>query len=384
MEIRLIIDDRIVSFFEACGRTVSRRRLAMVVGGGLLCSSGLVSADTVTKAYTFSAGQPIVASQVNENFDQLFDAVNERVVRANTTIDVADCAELSSALIGLAEKTILPTATVTIRVAVGTHECAQTLRPIHPNGPQIVISGATTTATDTVLTFPPDPEGGPYNHGIDLAKSDWGKVTNLTLIGASGSMGTGVRASMGAHVDLDNVKIADFARGVDADLGAVVRAVGVAVTGSTSYGFIAESSSAINAAGCSVNMASGTGFRAMGSAYLSATEAVNGTERTRCRCTGSGSYAVTAYLGGAVSLNGVDIDGSYAKSIVYTSVNSVINAGLGSIATSATWGGSSTDGALTARYHGYLRYKESEFVVSAQAAAATYAPGAEASIVLAY
>jgi hypothetical protein len=76
MKIEIHIDDRIVGAFRWAKATFTKRRAAILTGGVALCGLAAV-AHAVTKPHTFSSGQPALASEVNANFDALFDAVTD-------------------------------------------------------------------------------------------------------------------------------------------------------------------------------------------------------------------------------------------------------------------------------------------------------------------
>lgn len=76
MKIEIHIDDRIVGVFRRVKATLTKRRTAVVAGGVALCGLAAV-AQAVTKPYNFTAGAPALASEVNANFNALFDAVTD-------------------------------------------------------------------------------------------------------------------------------------------------------------------------------------------------------------------------------------------------------------------------------------------------------------------
>jgi len=375
MEIRLVIDDRIVSGLNRVRRLLGQKRVALVVGGGLLCSSALVSADTITKAYTFAAGTPIVAAQINENFDQLFDAVNERVIRESLTIPVADCEALKTALDALGEKSILPSATVTLQVAAGTHTCSGAIAPAIANGRMLVITGATTDAADTVLSFASSATSA---IGFDLMMSDLRELSNLSLVGPAGSTGSGIFAHAGARLTAINVAVSNFAYGLRVENDSYAAVTGMTVTGSTSSAFQAQGSASIYARGGAASISGGTCFRAASSGYIT----VDDNASVKATCTGTGVAAVQAYLTGTIQLVGLDISGTYSGSVLDSGLNSAINAAEGSIAPSTTYS-TTNNGALKARYQASIRYSAANFTVSAEDVAAVYAPAAEGALVYA-
>ena len=70
--INLNIDDRYINFFR---KVFTKRKAVLALLLAALATN--LNADTITKLYTFTAGNTIIASQVNDNFDQLFTKVNE-------------------------------------------------------------------------------------------------------------------------------------------------------------------------------------------------------------------------------------------------------------------------------------------------------------------
>jgi hypothetical protein len=76
MKIEIHIDDRIVGVLRRVKATLTKRRTAVVAAGVSLCGLAAV-AQAVTKPYNFTAGSPALASEVNANFNALFDAVTD-------------------------------------------------------------------------------------------------------------------------------------------------------------------------------------------------------------------------------------------------------------------------------------------------------------------
>jgi hypothetical protein len=73
MQINLTIniDDRILNFLKR-----KESKITLLASGFFLLSIALYSA-TIDKPWTFNSGDLIVADQINENFDILYDKVNE-------------------------------------------------------------------------------------------------------------------------------------------------------------------------------------------------------------------------------------------------------------------------------------------------------------------
>jgi len=83
MKIEIHIDERIVGAGRWLKATLTKRRSAVLAGGAVLLGLAAI-AQAVTKPHTFSSGQPALASQVNENFDALFDAVTAVETKLDT------------------------------------------------------------------------------------------------------------------------------------------------------------------------------------------------------------------------------------------------------------------------------------------------------------
>src|SRR5689334_13232501 len=86
MEIKLVIDDRAVAAVRRLAALVTRRRVALGLGGAVLASAVFAFAAPISKPHTFTAGTKVVAEEVNANFDTLYAAFNERVIREDRTI----------------------------------------------------------------------------------------------------------------------------------------------------------------------------------------------------------------------------------------------------------------------------------------------------------
>src|SRR5262245_60158562 len=116
IHIKLTIDDRLVAAARAVRRALTGRKAATLIGLSVSGAAALVFAAPVEKPHTFEAGDPIRASEINANFDAVYDELNARVVRNDQTVEVEDCGELKAALAALQERRIVDGATVTIEI----------------------------------------------------------------------------------------------------------------------------------------------------------------------------------------------------------------------------------------------------------------------------
>src|SRR5688572_13344209 len=168
MEIKIIIDDRIVGAFRRVREIATGRRMAAVIGTAVLGSAVFAVAAPITKPNDFEAGTPIIAADMNENFDALYAAFNDRVIREDLTISLTQ-ADGSTCLIAelteLDDFRIASTAVVTIELAEGTYDCPETVEISHPNGNRLEIVGAGATVADVVLTFPANQTGIQLEYG---------------------------------------------------------------------------------------------------------------------------------------------------------------------------------------------------------------------------
>jgi hypothetical protein len=229
MEIRLVVDDRLVNALSRVRAFATRRRVGLLCGC-FIAGSGLVAvAAPISKPHTLVAGQRASAAQVNANFDALYEAFNAGVIRESQTVVVpvaSDCSGLTAAIEGLDEKRIASTAVVTIRLEPGSYECNTAIQAPHANGARLRIVGGGDDPSDVTLRFPKDVNGVTLELGAVL-----GGLENLTLAGPdSQSAGMGIFVSQGAAVRLAHVVVRDFGSGITAQSGASITGSDVTAT----------------------------------------------------------------------------------------------------------------------------------------------------------
>jgi hypothetical protein len=66
-------------------KAISAIRLKHLIAAAILLFTTSVLADTIVKPHTFYSGDPVLAAEVNENFDALFDQVNK--IGGGITVD---------------------------------------------------------------------------------------------------------------------------------------------------------------------------------------------------------------------------------------------------------------------------------------------------------
>jgi hypothetical protein len=237
IHVRLTIDDRIVNALRRIG---TRRGAGVALGLAALGVSFAVFAAPIIKPHTFEARDPIRASDINENFDALYLELEARVVRADQTVDVADCGQLRSALAAFDDRRIASSATVTFQLPEVTSNCFTPVIIDHPDGAHFRILGQ--GSDKTKLTF----FGGngfliPMTRGIGL-------IDKMTISGNDvGGNGVMVESSASARLGSDFV-VRDFIDGVHT-AGGWVRAVGVVSEDNAHNGFEASSGGFIYANG---------------------------------------------------------------------------------------------------------------------------------------
>lgn len=251
IHIKVTIDDRLVSAARAVSRRLSARRAALVLG---LCamSATLVMAAPVTNPHDFKAGSRIRAAEINESFAVLYDELNARFIRADTTLEVDDCAGLVATLGELDDKRIGAAATVKLELPAGSFDCP-TIYVDHVDGHHIHIVGQ--GSGETTLRFGGD--------GFVVTPSRaLGLLDKLTLAG-SRFEGTGVIAWGNATATLgSDLVVRRFVTGVRSD-GSYVIADGVTAEANTEIAFHASSGGFMN-----VNRAVARGSTYGFSAYL--------------------------------------------------------------------------------------------------------------------
>lgn len=268
MEIRLIIDDRLVSFARRTRAVVTRRRAAFLAGALVAIGSALALADVV-KPHTFSSGTPISAAEVNENFDALVTAVNSRMIRSNTTIPVtaaSGCDGLVTALKGLDDKTIASMATpivVTVSLEAGTYSCSSPIAFRHANGESIVIAGAGATPADVVLQF------ASGTHGILVTRgSRLGGLNNLTVKGSHAADTIGLLVNLSSSATLQDVVVTNFQDGIVARMASSLQGLGVTSSGNARHGILSQAGSSVVLSTVTASGNGAGGFNAFDHGYL--------------------------------------------------------------------------------------------------------------------
>jgi hypothetical protein len=266
MELRIVIDDRIVGFFRSLRRAFSRRRVAWIVAGSVLASGLVAIGAPVTLRHTFAAGDIIKAAEINENFADLAQAVNARVIREDRFIEVLpaqNCDGIRNALNDLAEARIASTATVAIKINAGTYACSDSLEVRHPNANRIKILGVGNTAADVKLTFSLD--GLVVRDGNTLLE-----LSNLTVVGSNGSTGAGLSVNRGGTlVGSRDIVVSNFHHGIVALYGGNIIGLNLTATQNGAIGVYATYGSHITLTDSTAENNGDDGFRSSHGASVS-------------------------------------------------------------------------------------------------------------------
>jgi hypothetical protein len=219
-----------------------------------------------------------------------------RVIATDTSIPVADCAGLLAALADLDRSIIAGAAVVTIEIADGTSDCADTIRVRHANGDRIAIVGNTGDPGQVVLRFA----------GVDgVAVRDNRSLSLLDGVTLRGNLtGKGVLAIDGGFIRLGpNVIVEEFDWGLSAEFAGRIRAEGVIVRNNAFFGVAAREGGMVQAAGAQSIQNGSFGFTAVHGALIVANDALaegNGYM-------GPGSYrpaaGISAFEGGKIVAN---------------------------------------------------------------------------------
>lgn len=293
VHIKLTIDDRLVGAARWLSRKLSVRRLGLLAALATM-SATIVTAAPVNRPYEFAAGDRIVAAQINESFDVIYDELNARFIRNDTTIEVEDCDDLVSTLGELDDKRIGSSAIVTIELPAGAFDCPP-ITVDHVDGNHLNIVGQ--GSAETTLTFHD-------NNGfiIPMARSV-GLIDKLLLVGPTFE-GSGVLAWGNASAKLgSDLVIREFQYGVRADssyviadgviaennmkngfhatFGAVMSANG-AIARANNSGFVSEIGSSMIADGATAENHAQYGFDANVGSVLQATAQAVSTSNEHC------------------------------------------------------------------------------------------------------
>lgn len=225
-----------------------------------LASTVAADAAPVDKPHEFMAGDVISAAEVNENFDALFDAINERVVDEELVIAIDDadgCEGIVKALDALVGTEFTSTGSVLLSLR-GTYPCARSLNISYHFGAALQIAGNGNSPADTVLSFPEESRGLVVTRGTAL-----GGLSNLTLRGPGRELGQeGIRVWAGSLLDVRDVVVTGFQGCVEASSGGAFFATNVTVRDCSDSGFHAQRGGALYLTGCVAEDNSGIGFLA--------------------------------------------------------------------------------------------------------------------------
>jgi hypothetical protein len=206
--IRIEVGPRVVRIARALAAPFRRRRLAAWAAVAALGLAVYATAQPVGPAHEFEPGTPIRAADMNEMFQEIYDALSQRVIREPETWTVtadAGCEGLVDALARLDGRTIATPATVTIELQPGTYECEERILFSHPDGQRVHIVGTGPTPAGVTLTFP--------GAGIRVADGyHLGLLENVTLQGGGESAegGHGLHVSAGGKARARAVIAQDF------------------------------------------------------------------------------------------------------------------------------------------------------------------------------
>jgi hypothetical protein len=182
MDIHIHIDDRLVKVVETLTRPLTRGRLAGLTGVSVLAASFVAGAEPIEREFDFQPNTPILAEQINKNFEDLFAAINDRQIRDERVIEITQanggCEQLINELNALEESRILPGGSVTFEVAADedVYVCPDQVQISHVDGQRISIVGAGDSRDDVTFSFP--------GTGFRLDRSKHlASLTNLTLAG---------------------------------------------------------------------------------------------------------------------------------------------------------------------------------------------------------
>lgn len=82
MEIKIVIDDSILKKTKSI--LISKKTIALIAIFTIIFSTAVFGISSLTKPHTFNEGDVIYASEINENFDALYDKVNEIIGSMNS------------------------------------------------------------------------------------------------------------------------------------------------------------------------------------------------------------------------------------------------------------------------------------------------------------
>ncbi len=275
-------------------RIAANRRLGRLAATGMVLGALVLPAvaTAVDLPHAFQAGDPVVAAELNANFEALSSAIDALVIREDTTIQIdpaQTCAAIQEALDELDGRSIAGPVTVTIELVPGTYACSDTIVVRHRDGSRIHIRGAGNAPGDVTLTFPPSTDGVRLADGGAL-----GSLENLTLQGAD-LTGLGVNVQNGAVTRVSDLVATGFEWGVFAWRGGVIEGARVLANANVS-GIGAYRGGTVQLEDSIAADNNDHGFLAMagGRMYLYG-----------CTAETNGAYGFLSYIGGLIETDGM-------------------------------------------------------------------------------
>jgi hypothetical protein len=275
-------------------RIAANRRLGRLGATGMVLGALVLPAvaTAVDLPHAFQAGDPVVAAELNENFDALSSAIDALVIREDTTIQIdpaQTCAAIQQALDELDGRSIAGPVTVTIELVPGTYACSDTIVVRHRDGSRIHIRGAGNAPGDVTLTFPPSTDG------VRLADAGaLGSLENLTLQGAD-LTGVGINVQNGAVARVSDLVATEFEWGVFASRGATIVGAQVLAT-ANSNGIGAYRGGTVELEDSSAADNGNSGFFALAGGRM---------HLYGCTSETNGAYGFVSYIGGLVETDGM-------------------------------------------------------------------------------
>lgn len=308
--------------------SISRSRWRVYVGGAAALAVPALATAAIELPHVFESGDEVRASDFNENFQALVDALDTRVIRDAQTIDVAanqGCDAIVEAIASLDEHSIGSTGSVSIALGAGTYNCSQTIEVGHPDGQRISLVGEG-TVDDVELVFADDVSG------IRVRGSALRTISNLTLTGTNPSTSVGIDVDRASTISsLTQVHVSGFYSGVQAIHSSVIMGVSdLSVADNVLDGLVAARVSTIRADNVTATGNGRDGFRAVSSSSL--------TLATGCSASSNGAsgyyagHGSTVYAPGAISQsNGANGFTAALHSSMYLlpDVTATDNAGVG-------------------------------------------------------
>lgn len=275
--------------------TNGRMRRIAVVGATLGALVLPAVATAVDLPHAFQAGDPVVAAELNANFEALSSVIDALVIREDTTIQIdpaQTCAAIQAALDDLDGRNVAGAVTVTLELLPGTYACSDTVVIRHRDGSRIHIRGAGNAPGDVTLTFPPS------THGVQVVDGGaLGSLENLTLQGANLS-GVGAFVQNGAVARVSNLVVTGFDWGVGATDGATIVGADVLATANNT-GVMAYRGGAVVLEASTSADNSVVGFMS----WLDGRMSLPG-----CSAETNGGHGFLAYVRGFIETDGMAID----------------------------------------------------------------------------